>query len=195
MKNVFMLLLSLCVAMGISSLAFADEHHHEGDWSFGIIGGAAAVIEPEPEEAEPIHLHPFIEGLYHGDWGVQFWNLPNPDLKSVRILFTQFPLGLFLYHEDTLLLGDDGENTPLGYFDMSWPDPGIHHAHIDAYATAPGTYTVCFKLVNAIANDGNYTPLLDSEEYCLDFTVVPEPSSLLALAGASALALFKKRKQ
>jgi len=172
----------------------ASAQHHHGDWSFGIDNGYAAVIEPEPEEIEPVHLTPFVGNLYNGDWGVELWNLPNPALESVRILFTSAPSGLTLYHEGTLVLGTYDGNTGPGYFDMAWPDPGIHHAHLDAYATAPGVYTVTFKLVNAVANDGNHTPVGDSGVYSVDFETVPEPSSLLALAMPIVALARRKRK-
>jgi hypothetical protein len=171
----------------------ADEQH-EGDWAFGIDNGNAAVIEPEPDEIEPVHLHPFTAGLFNGDWGLEFWNLPDPDLKSVRVEFTSAPTGLVLFHGGTLVLGSDGTSTGPGYFDMAWPDPGIHHAHIDAYATALGEYGVTFKLVNAIANDGQNTALGDSGEYSVSFHAVPEPSSLLALLTPMAAFVVRRRR-
>ncbi len=177
--------------LGVSALA---QEHHKGDWSFGIADGCAAVIEPEPDEIEPVHLFPFTGGLFNGDWGLEFWNLPTPDLESVRVLFTSAPAGLVLYHESDLILGNDGGSTGPGFFDMAWPDPGIHHAHLDAYATAPGIYTVRFKLVNAVANDGLHTALGDSGEYSVDFETVPEPSSLLALAVPIAVLAGRRRK-
>lgn len=192
MKTIQILILAVALSLMFAVSAFSNGHH-EGDWSFGVLDGCAAVIEPEPNEVEPIILYPFIAGLFHGDWGVEFWNLPNPDLKSVRILFTSSPAGLTLFHESDLILGSDGFSTGPGYFDMSWPDPGVHHAHLDAYATAVGSYTVTFKLVNAVANDGYDTPLCDSPEYTLDFVAVPEPSSLLVLAAPAAALFFRRR--
>jgi len=177
--------------LGVSALA---HEHHEGDWSFGIAGGNASVIGPEPDEIEPVHLAPFTGGLFNGDWGLEFWNLPNPDLESVRVLFTSAPAGLVLYHESDMILGNDGGSTGPGFFDMAWPDPGIHHAHLDAYATEPGVYAVSFKLVNAVANDGLHTALGDSTEYSVEFETVPEPSSLLALAVPIAALVSKKRR-
>lgn len=189
--------LRLCISIVLLSLLLnfsALAQHHHGDWSFGVVDGCAAVIEPEPDEVEPVVLEQFITaGLYNGDWGIEFWNLPNPDLKSVRVLFTSSPAGLLLFHEADLILGDDGSSTGPGFFDMSWPDPGIHHAHIDAYTYAVGTYTVTFKLVNGIANDGENTALCDSPEYSLDFVAVPEPSGLLALAVPAAVLAFRRR--
>jgi len=132
--------------------------------------------------------------LFNGDWGVEFWNLPNPDLESVRVMFTSAPDGLVLYHESDLILGSYGGSTGPGFFDMDWPDPGIHHAHLDAYATASGVYTVTFKLVNAVANDGQHTALGDSGEYSVDFETVPEPSSLLALAAPIATLVGRRRR-
>jgi hypothetical protein len=186
-----LLMVALTCISGITAIA---HEHHIGDWSFGIVDGHAAVIEPEPDEIEPIRLFPFTGGLWNGDWGLEFWNLPNPDLKSVRVLFTSAPAELVLYHEDDLILGNDGSSTGPGYFDMAWPDPGIHHAHIDVYAKAWGSYTITFKLVNAVANDGLDTPIGDSEEYSLNFVTVFEPSSMLALAMPIAALVIRRRR-
>ncbi len=193
MKQAYILKL-FCIIAVLTCILSISAFAHTGDWEFGIDSGSVTVIEPEADEIVPVSLSQFTGSLFNGDWGVEFFNLPTPDLESVRIVFTSVPTGLVLYHEGDIVLGNDGSSTGSGYFDMSWPEPGIHHAHIDAYATAPGTYTVTFKLVNAVANDGLHTTLGDSGEYSVDFKTVPEPSGLLALAVPLAALVIRRRK-
>jgi len=193
MKQAYIVKL-FCIIAVLTCILSISAFAHTGDWEFGIDSGSVTVIEPEADEIVPVSLSQFTGSLFNGDWGVEFFNLPTPDLKSVRIVFTSVPTGLVLYHESDIILGNDGSFIGSGYFDMSWPEPGIHHAHIDAYATAPGTYTVTFKLVNAIANDGLHTALGDSGEYSVDFKTVPEPSGLLALAVPLAALVIRIRR-
>jgi hypothetical protein len=186
-----LLLVALTCVLGISAIA---HEHHTGDWSFGISDGNASVIEPKPDDIEPIYLTPFVGGLFNGDWGIELWNLPDPDLKFVRLLFTSAPTGLVIYHESELVLGCYDGYTGPGFFDLSWPEPGIYHAHLDVYATAPGDYTVTFKLVDAVANDSQHTQIGDSKEYAVEFVTIPEPSPLLALAIPIAVLVLRRRK-
>lgn len=189
-RIIISILLAITFSFGFHADGYAEEHHHAGDYAFGIVEGAASVIEPEPDEVHPIHLYPFVGSLFNGDWGMELWGLPDPDVKSVRVRLQDVLNGLVIYHEGDLVYGFDGSTTGVGYFDMSLSEN--EHAHLDVYAVAPGDYSLQFKLINAIDKSNN--PAADSGWYAIDFETVPEPGTLVALAVPLFVLVVRKRK-
>jgi hypothetical protein len=88
--------------------------------------------------------------------------------------------------------------TEDSFFEADPSDPYGHYHGRRWVATAPGTYTVKFALVNTetgTMNSVDNEDHTDQQYFTLTWTVVPEPSTVLLLAVAAFVVLYGMRKR
>jgi len=164
----------------------------------------------------------FDEGfLYNGSWTPSALHGSNSAISdpygalsggyiNMVLYEVQGPTGgIFGFYESdsqdvtlTMLTGTTGGTgliplTEDAFYERTPSDPYGHSHGRRWVATAPGTYTVTFALVNTGTGTLNSADNLDTDQqyFTLTWTVVPEPSTVILLAIAAIVVLYGLRRR
>jgi hypothetical protein len=127
---------------------------------------------------------PYVNAIYNTGNGR--WNGLLGDEATIALQLVEMTPGLTVTNASGMNLFSAGNDTyNLGQGDWFAFTPVFS---VDENAPLT-TYSATFRFVDTNTANGR-TPLLASGTFSLDFQAVPEPSSLLGIAGVSAIGLF-----